>query len=133
MTMTRRQIVVGGGLGGAALVAGAAPAAVPTGPKVHHHVLFWLKNAGSAADREALIAGLRTLAQIPVVRSLTLGVPASTAQRDVIDSSFDVSELMLFDSSADQDIYQAHPLHQRFIADFSPLWRKVLVYDVATL
>jgi len=98
-----------------------------------HHVFFWLNRPGSAEDRDALIAGLRKLSQIDVIRSLRIGVPASTEQRDVVDSTFDVSELMTFASLADQKAYQDHPLHQQFIADCGQLWRKVLVYDVAAL
>ncbi len=98
-----------------------------------HHVFFWLKRPGSTEDRNQLIAGLRTLAEIPVIRSLQIGVPASTEQREVVDSSFDVSELMLFDSVADQAIYQDHPVHQDFVVKCGHLWRKVIVYDMATL
>lgn len=107
----------------------AAAAAGPISAKLVHHVFFTLKNAGSAGDREQLIAGIRTLGDIPVVRGLHIGVPAPTEQRDVIDSSYDVSELLLFDSVADQKIYQDHPVHQAFIAKCGHLWGKVVVYD----
>ena len=107
-------------------------AASATG-RIVHHVFFWLKNPGSTADRDRLIAGLRTLAVIPVIRSLEIGVPASTEQRDVVDSSFDVSELMLFDSVTDQKIYQDHPIHAEFVGTCANLWRKVVVYDMQTL
>jgi len=101
--------------------------------KIVHHVFFWLERPGSADDRDALIAGLRTLAGIDVIRSLEIGVPASTEQRDVVDSSFDVSELMLFDSVADQKTYQDHPIHKEFVATCGHLWRKVVVYDMMTV
>lgn len=121
-------------VGGAALAAGAAAAAPqPNAPKLLHQVFFWLKNKGSKADRDQLVAGLRGLSKIPTVRSLYVGVPASTEARGVVDGSFDVSELMMFDSVADEKIYQDHPLHQEFIAKNSHLWDKVVVYDVATL
>jgi hypothetical protein len=102
-------------------------------PTIAHHVFFWLKRSGSAEDRKALIAGLRTLAKIDVVRSLQIGVPASTESRDVVDASFDVSELMMFDSVGDQKVYQDHPIHQAFVADHAHLWRKVVVYDAAAV
>jgi hypothetical protein len=123
-------------LGGAALAAGAASAGAapaPGGSKLLHQVFFWLKNKGSKADRDQLVAGLRTLAKIPTVRSLYVGVPASTEARGVVDGSFDVSELMVFDSVADEKIYQDHPIHQEFIAKNSHLWSKVVVYDVTTV
>ena len=80
-----------------------------------------------------MVAGLRALAKIPVIRNLQIGVPASTEQRDVVDSSFDVSELMVFDNVVDQKTYQDHPIHQDFVAKCSHLWRKVIVYDMLTV
>lgn len=117
--------------GGAAVAAGpGAAAATPISATLVHHVLFWLKNPDSAEDRDQLIAGLRTLAGIEAIRGLHIGVPAPTEARDVVDASYDVSELMFFDSVADQKIYQDHPIHQQFVAKCSQLWRKVVVYDV---
>ena len=98
-----------------------------------HHVFFWLNNPGSAAGRDQLITGLWTLAKIPVIRGLQIGVPASTEARDVVDSSFDVSELMQFDTVEDQKIYQDHPVHQDFVSNYAHLWRKVVVYDMCTV
>lgn len=134
MSLNRRDVVKAVGLGGAAMVSGAASAAGASGgAKIVHHVFFWLKKPGSAEDRDALIAGLRTLGQIPVIRNLQIGVPASTEKREVVDSSFDVSELMVFDNVADQKIYQDHPIHQEFVAKYGHLWDKVIVYDMITL
>lgn len=134
MAIDRRGVVTGMAMGGVAAVSGAAAAEVaPEGAKLVHHVFFWLKRPGSAEDRDALIAGLRTLAAVPVVRSLQIGVPASTEQRDVVDSSFDVSELMVFDSVTDQKTYQDHPIHLEFVAKCAHLWRKVVVYDMTTV
>lgn len=132
MPVNRRDVVKGAALGAAAMSSGAASAA-PAAGKIVHHVFFWLKNPGSAADRDALIAGLRKLATVDVVRSLQIGVPASTEQRDVVDSSFQVSELMVFDSLADQQTYQDHPTHKDFIAKCGHLWGKVIVYDMVTV
>lgn len=119
-----------GGAGLAAALPGEAEAKAATVPaKVLHHVFFWLKDPASTADRDRLIAGLRTLAAIPAVRALHIGVPADTEARDVVDGSYQVSELMFFDSVADQKAYQDHPIHRQFVADCERLWRKVIVYD----
>ena len=116
------------------MASGVAPAFAPSPTsKIVHHVFFWLRNSGSAADRDQLVAGLRSLATIPVVRDLQIGLPASTEQREVVDSSFDVSELMVFDNVADQKTYQDHPIHREFVASCEHLWRKVVVYDMATI
>jgi hypothetical protein len=120
---------LGGGVGAAAAPGSAAAPAAPVSATLAHHVLFWLKNPGSAEDRAQLIAGLRALAGIEVIRALHIGVPAPTEARDVVDASYDVSELMFFDSAADQKTYQDHPLHQDFVARHSHLWGKVVVYD----
>lgn len=94
-----------------------------------HHVFFWLKNPDSDEDREALIAGLKTLKDIEVIRYLHIGVPAATDQRGAVDGSWDVSELMFFDSVEDEAIYQPHPIHQAFIAKCNHLWDRLVVYD----
>ncbi|MFS0773859.1 Dabb family protein [Sphingomonas sp. 1P08PE] len=117
------------------LGAGSAPlAAAPVAPRTDrkrmiHHVFFWLKNPASTADRDRLIAGLQTLRAIPEIRELRIGVPAPTEDRSVVDSSYAVSELMMFDTVADQARYQDHPIHQRFVATCGDLWERVVVYD----
>jgi len=99
-------------------------------PKLVHHVFFWLKNPSSTADRDKLLAGVKTLKKIETIKMLHVGVPASTEKRDVVDNSYAVSELMFFDSVEDQKVYQDHPIHQKFIQEHSMLWEKVVVYDV---
>lgn len=98
-----------------------------------HHVLFWLNDPGSASDRAALCAGLRALKDIPEIRSIHIGGPAATDSRDVVDSTYDVSELLVFDTIDDQKIYQDHPLHRAFVEEYGHLWRRVVVYDVETM
>lgn len=118
-------------LGGAGAVLSSAKAATPpVEAKLVHHVFFWLKKPGFQPDRDQLIAGLRTLQDIPVIRHLQIGVPASTEKRDVVDASYDVSELMYFDSAADQKAYQDHPIHVAFVKSCEALWQKVVVYDM---
>jgi hypothetical protein len=95
-----------------------------------HHVFFWLKNPDSSADRDKLIEGLKTLKKIETIKKLHIGVPASTEKRDVVDNSYQVSELMFFDDVEGQNVYQVHPIHKKFIEDCSHLWSKVVVYDV---
>lgn len=96
---------------------------------VVHHVFFWLKNPASLADRDQLIAGVKSLAEIETVGELHVGVPASTEKREVVDNSWAVSELMLFSDLAGQATYQVHPLHLEFIKNCSHLWDRVVVYD----
>ena len=94
-----------------------------------HHVFFWLKNPNSTQDRDKLIEGLRTLKKIETIRNLHIGIPASTEKRDVVDNSYHVSELMFFDDVAGQNTYQVHPIHKKFVEEYSHLWERVVVYD----
>jgi hypothetical protein len=112
----------------AATNAGASPA-VNNIPKLVHHVFFWLKKPESKEDLARLLEGLRTLAKIETVRAVHFGVPASTEKRDVVDNSFSASEILFFDDTAGQKIYQDHPIHKKFVADCSHLWDRVVVYD----
>jgi hypothetical protein len=93
-----------------------------------HHVYFWLKNPDSKEDRARLIAGLQKLSGVPTIRQFHIGQPADT-NRGVIDTSYAVSWLLLFDTAADQESYQTDPVHLQFVEECSPLWSKVMVYD----
>ena len=105
----------------------------PAKSMLAHHVFFWLKNPTSTADRDKLIEGLRTLQKIESIRQLHIGVPADTEKRPVVDNSFSVSELMFFDDVAGQNIYQDHPIHVKFVENYSSLWEKVIVYDAVAV
>jgi hypothetical protein len=91
-----------------------------------HHVHFWLKNK---ADKDKLIEGLNILIPIPHIRDIHIGVPADT-NRDVIDRSYDVSLLILFDTPEAQEAYQVDPTHVIFAEEYAkPLCSKVVVVD----
>ena len=108
MTTTRRDFLTTTAIAGAALVAGDALAKPAAGadamPKLLHHVFFWLKNPDSKEDLEKLIAGVKSLAAIETVRSIHVGVPASTEKREVVDNSYHVSELLGFDDVAEAEL-----------------------------
>ncbi|QHW00123.1 Dabb family protein [Spirosoma endbachense] len=125
---TRRKF-----LSSTALMATSLPTATlagtpPTKPLIHH-VFFWLKNPSSKDDLAKLIAGLQTLKKIETIRAIHIGIPAKTEPRPVVDSSYSVSEVLFLDDLAGQKTYQDHPIHKKFVADCSPLWEKILVYD----
>jgi hypothetical protein len=136
--MKRRNFLGASALAAGVLFAEGAGAKGSAGrstklPPVVHHVFFWLKNPDSVADRDKLVEGLKTLAGIPIIRDLHVGVLASTEKRDVVDTSWQVSELMFFDNVADQLAYQQHPIHLDFVKNYSHLWAKVVVYDANTV
>ena len=127
---TRRTFITTAVALGATATASAIPTMEPKNKKqLVHHVYFWLKNRDSKDDLNQLLAGLKTLEKIESVRKIHIGVPASTEQRDVVDSSYSASELIFFDDVAGQDIYQVHPIHKKFVDQCSHLWEKVIVYD----
>ncbi len=139
MKRSNRRAFIGKGAvaAGAVLTVGSAmalpPAAAAERPPVVHHVFFWLKNPSSVEDRNALVAGLKTLAGIPLIKELYVGVLADTEKRDVVDASWQVSELMFFTDLSGQANYQQHPLHLEFVKNCSHLWAKVIVYDAMNL
>jgi hypothetical protein len=98
-------------------------------PPIVHHVFFWLKDPTSPEDRDRLIEGIKTLAGIPLIKELYVGVPADTEKRGVVDASWQVSELLFFEDLQAQASYQEHPIHQEFVKNHSHLWEKVIVYD----
>jgi hypothetical protein len=93
-----------------------------------HHVYFWLQNPGSADDLKALTEGLRSLTSIQTIASFHIGKPAGT-NRDVIETSYSLSWLILFRNAADQESYQTDPVHLKFVENCKHLWSKVVVYD----
>jgi hypothetical protein len=62
------------------------------------------------------------------IKTSHIGTPADT-DRDVIDNTWSYSLVLSFDSKKEQDIYQGHQAHLKFIENASSLWEKVLVYD----
>jgi hypothetical protein len=93
-----------------------------------HHVYFWLKNPQSKEDKAKLVAGLEKLSKVKTIDMFHIGQPAGT-NREVIDSSYAVSWLLIFKDKASQDSYQVDPIHLKFIEECSSLWQKVVVYD----
>jgi len=129
MKSSRRKFLTTAAVLSGGVATAAMPVIAPDKKQLVHHVFFWLKNPGSIADRDKLVEGVKTLAKIPTIRKLHVGVLASTEKRDVVDTSWQVSELMFFDDLAGQSVYQDHPIHQAFIKNYSHLWAKVVVYD----
>lgn len=93
-----------------------------------HHVYFWLNNPDSADDLNKLVQGLEKLSKVKTIKMSHIGKPAGT-NRDVIDGSYSVSWLLLFENRAQQDSYQTDPIHLKFIDECKHLWKKVVVYD----
>ena len=96
-----------------------------------HHVFFWLKENNSD-NQQQLIEGLKKLSHAPTIKDFHIGKPANT-NRNVIDTSYSASWLLLFENAEDQEIYQTDPIHLKFIDECSHLWSKVVVYDTLSV
>ncbi len=93
-----------------------------------HHVYFWLKNPDDPAVREKFENGLREMGTIESISLLHIGTPADT-DRDVIDNTYHYSFLIGFKDRKGHDVYQEHPIHDKFRNEYNEMWTKVLVYD----
>jgi len=94
-----------------------------------HVVYFWLKNPSNPDDKSSFLASLTGyLKKIDVIQSEFVGSPATT-NRDVIDGSYTYGLILSFKNQKDQDTYQKHPAHLKFVEESSNLWEKVVVYD----
>ena len=93
-----------------------------------HHVFFWLKNTGNMADLTELVKGLNKLSSVRTIKQFHIGRPAET-YRDVVERSYSVSWLLIFENESDQASYQTDPIHLQFIKECSHLWSKVHVHD----
>ncbi len=95
----------------------------------YHSVYFWLRPNGEADDAQKNADGCRAyLSNIPGIVTMNIGIPAGTPG-DAVDNSYGIALLMEFETKESRDLYEDHPDHQRFIADFRHLWSRVQVYD----
>lgn len=94
-----------------------------------HHVFFWLKEPKNEAHKKQLVNALHELLKVKTIKMSHIGFPAGTESRDVVDHSYSVSYMVMFDNQADQDAYQIDPIHTKFVDENSHLWNKVIVYD----
>jgi len=120
------------GLATAAACTGTTETAKGVGSLFVHHVYFWLKQPVTPEARSKFEQALKELVTIETIVDYHLGVPAPT-NRDVIDSSYSYSLLTFYNNKEDQDVYQTHPKHLKFIEDCQDLWERVVVYDSVSI
>lgn len=94
-----------------------------------HHVYFWLREPKNDAHKKQLVKALQELLKIKTIKLSHIGFPAGTESRDVVDHSYSVSYMVIFDDQAGQDAYQVDPIHTKFVEENQHLWNKVVVYD----
>jgi hypothetical protein len=94
-----------------------------------HHVFFWLKEPANQSHRKQFEKAMADLLKVETIKMSHVGIPAATEARGVVENSYTYSFMVMFDSLEDQNIYQKHPIHLKFIEDNSDFWNKVVVYD----
>ena len=94
-----------------------------------HHVFFWLKEPENKAHKKQLLDALQELLKVKTIKMSHIGLPAGTESRDVVDHSYSVSYMVMFNDQAGQDAYQVDPIHLKFVEENQHLWEKVVVYD----
>jgi len=114
-----------------AFLSGCATAAKPArAGKLYHVGLVWLKDPGSAGQREKIIAAAHAFArEIPEVQFLSVGqtLPKESSWHD---DSFDICFVMRLENKAALDRYAKNPVHQKAAQEvFLPLSQKILFYD----
>lgn len=93
-----------------------------------HMVFFWLIDDTPEVKQKFLKELKQLIGQVDEIKQSHIGTPADT-DRDVIENTWSYSLVLAFDSKSEQDIYQEHQAHLKFIENASSLWKKVLVYD----
>jgi len=94
-----------------------------------HIVVFWTDPANPNATEELLAGAEKYLRPIPLVQHYHCGRMATSERKDVVDQSYQVALNLIFETKAQQDAYQVHPLHLDFITNCKHLWKRVVVYD----
>ena len=94
-----------------------------------HCVFFALKN-NSPENCQALVDECNTYLNRPEgVVSMHVGIRDADLDREVNDTDFDVSLVIVFQSRAAHDVYQDHPEHLKFIERNNQTWSSVRVFD----
>ena|SRR5581483_11776007 len=112
------------------VVAGCASIRSEEPPRYVHVVILWLKHPGDAGDRQTLIDTSRGfVGKIPGLISVSTGAMLPST-RPVVDSTYDVGLVMVFDSAEALQKYPTYPVHQRAMKEvLAPLVDHYRVYD----
>ena len=94
-----------------------------------HNVYFWLKPELTSAQRADFRRGVETLAGIKSVEKVSIGTPAGTTRRPVIDASYDIALIVQCKDVAAEAAYQIDPIHLGFVEKYKTFWNRVQIYD----
>ena len=96
---------------------------------LYHCVYFWLKPELTPEQRAEFRRGVESLKGIKAVEKVSVGVPAKTTARPVIDASYDVALIVESKDVAAEAAYQVDPLHLAFVEKNKQFWTRVQIYD----
>ena len=95
-----------------------------------HSVFFKFNPDVTPEQIEGVAEMARGLGKIETVKELYVGSPAPVPERPVCRNDYELAITALFDSVADHNIYQDHPLHVEYVTTNKPLWERVEVFDM---
>ena len=94
------------------------------------HDVYFALNDNSAEARSKLVEACKKyLTGQEGAVSFAVGTLASEMSRPVNDRDFDVALHIVFKDKASHDVYQKAALHEKFVAEMKPNWKKVRVFD----
>ena len=96
---------------------------------VYHIVMLWLKPGTTDSTQQQIISQTRALESIPSLKRVSVGkVLPST--RTIVDDSFDIGIVMVFNNQADMNAYLQHPRHSQLVKTLiKPNIQKIRVHD----
>jgi hypothetical protein len=95
---------------------------------ITHVVVFWTDKPVEE-NRAKLLEGVKPLADIPSLKNFRYGAAVPNT-RATVDDSFAVAISMDFETQADADAYQVHPLHKEFLKNYvGSVAKRVTIYD----
>ncbi len=133
MRITRRIVLIGGGLAMAATVLASTRSIGATknadGPQVAHTVFFKLKdNSGGMRAKFAATCKLLLTGHDGTI-SFAMGTLAGDLNGPYNDHDYDVSVHLVFANKAALDKYHEHPRHQKFVDENKDNFEKIRVFD----
>lgn len=94
------------------------------------HIVFFTLAESNDANRAQLVAACKKyLDKHEGVVYFGVGVNAPEYNREVNDRDYDVALHLVFETAQNQDVYQTHPRHVKFVEECKGLWKKVRVFD----
>ena len=98
---------------------------------VAHVVVAWLKQPGDAEARRKVIEGTHRIREIPGVVDAYVG-PSIPSDRPVVDSTYDIGVVLLFEDQQALRDFAGHPIHQEVLREvIRPNVERYKVYDFA--